>query len=74
MKCTIRGCPGEYEHRFIIHTVQHKNSVVVIEDVPADVCQVCGDVLLTPETVQHIEQILKHQSQPKRTVPVFEYA
>ena len=74
MKCTIKGCPGEYEHRLIVHTVQREKSVTVIEDVPADVCPICGDVLLTPETIQHIEQLLKCQPHPKRTAPVFEYA
>ena len=74
MKCTIQGCPGEYEHCLIVHTVQRKKAVIVVEDVPADVCSICGDVLLTPETIQHIEQLLKHQPQPKRTAPVFEYA
>ena len=74
MKCTIQGCSGEYEHRLIVHTVQHNKAVMVIEDVPADVYAICGDVLLTPETIQHIEQLLTRQPQPKRTAPVFEYA
>jgi YgiT-type zinc finger domain-containing protein len=74
MKCTIQGCPGEYEPRLIIHTVQSKKIVTIIENVPADVCSICGDVLLTPETVLHIEQLLNHQPHPKRTAPVFEYA
>ena len=74
MKCMLQGCPGEYEHRLIVHTVQHKKIVTVIENVPADVCSICGDVLLTPETVQHIEQLLKHQPQPQRTAFVFEHA
>ena len=25
MKCTIAGCPGEYEERKIVHPVRHKN-------------------------------------------------
>ena len=74
MKCMMQGCPGEYDHRLILHTVQHKKIVTVIENVHADVCSICGNVILTLETVQHIEQFLKHQPQPRRTAPVFEYA
>ena len=49
MKCSIEGCPGEYEERKIVHTVRHQGQVTVIDHVPAEVCPVCGDVLLNPE-------------------------
>lgn len=74
MKCSIAGCPGEYEDRRIVHTVEHRGQVVVIEHVPAEICSVCGDVLLKPETVRRIEELLKAQKQPIRTAPVYEYA
>ncbi len=74
MRCTIQGCPGEYEERLIVHTVRHHDQVVVFDNVPADVCSVCGDVLLRPETVRRIEQILQTRAQPARTVPLYEYA
>ncbi len=75
MKCTIQGCPGEYEEKTIVHTVRHKGNVLVIDHVPAEVCSVCGDVLLKPETVEHIERLLSEtQKQPAGTVPLYEYA
>jgi YgiT-type zinc finger domain-containing protein len=74
MKCSIEGCPGQYEERQIVHTVRHHGQIVVIEHVPAEVCVVCGDVLLKPETVRRIEQLLSSANQPARTVPVYEYA
>jgi YgiT-type zinc finger domain-containing protein len=73
MKC-IQGCPGEYEHKEITHTVRHKGRIVVIDHVPAEVCSICGDVLLTPETVRHIETLLRTRTEPARTVPLYEYA
>jgi len=48
MRCTIQGCPGEYEERLIVHTVRHNGQVIVIDHVPAEVCRICGDVLLKP--------------------------
>ena len=64
----------EYELREIIHPVRSKGKLIVIDHVPADVCTVCGDVLLSPETVRHIESILKKTGKPETSAPVFEYA
>lgn len=75
MKCTIQGCPGEYEDKDIVHTVRHEGKVVVIDHVPAEECSVCGDVLLKPETVEHIEKLLKETTRkPCGTAPMYEYA
>jgi len=74
MKCSIKGCVGEYEQRMIVHTVQHGAEVFVFEHVPACVCSVCGDTLLEPATVKHIERLIKHKDKPRKMVPVYEYA
>ena len=74
MKCSINDCPGEYEDKKIVHTVRHRGHVVVIDGVPAEVCSVCGDVLLKPDTVRRIEAILREAGKPDRTAPVYEYA
>lgn len=74
MKCSIEGCPGQYEERKIVHTVQHQGQIIVIEHVPAEVCPVCGDVLLKPDTIRRIEQLLNAQQKPLRTAPVYEFA
>jgi len=73
MKCSIKGCPGIYENKKILHTVRHQGQVLVVEDVPAEVCSMCGDVLFTPETVRQIEQLMQLSSQPDRVVPLLEY-
>ena len=48
--------------------------LIVIDHVPAEVCPVCGDVLLRPETVRRIEVLPEKQNQPSSTVPLYEYA
>jgi YgiT-type zinc finger domain-containing protein len=73
MKCSIKGCPGEYESRTITHTVRQNGRVVVIDHVPAEVCDVCGDVLLQLETVRQLESLLK-TAQPTTSAPVYEFA
>jgi len=74
MNCSIQGCPGEYEDRFIVHTVRFRGQVIVIDRVPAQVCSVCGDVLLAPQTVRRIEALLTSGAKPARKAPVYEYA
>lgn len=73
MKCSIEGCPGEYEAKTVIHTVRNEGRVLVIDHVPAEVCSTCGDVLFTPQTVRRIEKLLAELPEPTVTVPLFEY-
>jgi YgiT-type zinc finger domain-containing protein len=72
--CSIRGCPGTYEPRALIHAVRHGGQVTVVEGVPTEVCSVCGDTLLAPETVRRLEQLLSGQAVPVGSAPLYEYA
>lgn len=74
MRCSLDGCSGGYEDREIVHTVRYRGQPVVIDHVPAEVCTVCGDVLLAPESVRRIEALLRNATRPARTVPLYEYA
>jgi HTH-type transcriptional regulator / antitoxin MqsA len=70
--CSIQSCPGEYEERYIAHVVKHHGEVIVIDNVPAEVCSACGDVLLSLDTAEAIESLLTHPGKPDRTAPVYE--
>ncbi|OGR57373.1 MAG: hypothetical protein A3I11_01025 [Elusimicrobia bacterium RIFCSPLOWO2_02_FULL_39_32] len=74
MKCSIKGCPGTYKDKKITHTVRYHGEIVVIDHVPAEICSECGDVLLKPETIRHLEELLKTSRQPSTTVPLYEFA
>ena len=73
MKCSIRECPGSCEERRIVHTVRYQNRLIVIYQVPAEVCSICGEVLLRPKTIRRIEEMLRASRDPDRTAPVYEY-
>ena len=47
---------------------------MVIDHVPAEVCPVCGDVLLKPETIRKLEKLLETPIRPSKSVPLYEYA
>jgi len=74
MKCSIEGCPGAYQRKSILHTVRREGRVIVIDHVPAEVCDICGDVLLQAGTVRRIEELLATETEPRKTAPVYEYA
>ena len=74
MKCSIQGCTGHYERRLIMHAVKQGRQVLVFEDVPAEVCDVCSDVLLAPETIRHLEKLMRQEAEPQSQAPVFAYA
>ena len=74
MRCSIEGCPGEYEERRIVHSVRYQGQVIVIDHVPVEICSMCGDVLLKPQTVRRVEMLLRSAIRPVSTVPLYEYA
>ena len=74
MRCSIERCPGGYERRKVMHTVRYNGQVVVVDRVPADVCSLCGDVLLELDTVRRLEELLRSKDQPASTAPLYEFA
>jgi hypothetical protein len=54
------------------HVVSQHGEVIVFDNVPAEVCSVCGDVLLSLSTAEAIESHLKHLGKPDRMAPVYE--
>lgn len=57
MTCLL--CKGEMKPITTIHTVQLKNCVVAIKNVPCLKCEQCGEVVLSADTVEKIEHILQ---------------
>ena len=39
MKCSIDGCPGEYEAGKVMHTVRHHGQVMWIKTKPKLICR-----------------------------------
>ena len=73
--CSIAGCPGTYEAGRVVHTVRHRGEIIVIENVPAEICTICGDVLFTPETTERIQTIIRERSRPTvGHAPIYEFA
>jgi hypothetical protein len=73
----VGGCPGTYKAPTVIHTVKHWGELFLIDRVPPEAFNVCGDPpagALAPETLRGIEALLTPTSQPIRTVPCHKFA
>lgn len=59
----------------VTHTLEHGGRFYIIEHVPARVCKETGEQYFAPETVEHIQTLIRGQKQPARVVetPVYEY-
>jgi len=62
--------------RRVTYTLEVEGHLVIIENVPARVCLETGERFFSPETVEHLQQIIWEKQEPKRMVevPVFEFA
>ena len=50
-------------------TLEVEGRLVVVENVPARVCQETGEQLFAPDTVEHVYQLVWGQAPPKRKEP-----
>lgn len=60
----------------VTYTLEVSGKLVVIENVPARVNLETGEQLFSPETVEHLQEMIWERKQPKRMiqVPVYEFA
>lgn len=59
----------------VTYTLEHAGMFYVIEHVPARVCKETGEQYFAPETVEHIQALIKSSRKPDRVIetPVYEY-
>ncbi len=74
MKCAL--CKGDTEERLITYIQEYKGRVVIIENVPAEVCTQCGEKFIRPDVAEKIQRLVWEQPAPKRRadVPVYDLA
>lgn len=60
----------------VTYTLELDGRIVVVENVPARVCLETGERLYSPETVEHLQQLVLGETEPSRMieVPVFEFS
>jgi YgiT-type zinc finger domain-containing protein len=60
----------------VTYTLEHEGRFYLIEHVPARVCRETGEQYFAPETVEHIQAVIKAPKKPAKVIetPVYEYA
>ncbi len=74
MRCAF--CKGDTEEKLIRYVQEYKGQLVIIENVPAEVCTQCGERLIRPDIAERIQRLVWEQPRPKRQdrVPVYDLA
>lgn len=69
-------CGGRLEEEAVTHVQSYEGKVYVLENVPAEVCRQCGEVLLEPRVLEKIQQLVWSNAQPTRVAetPVYDLA
>ncbi len=74
MKCNVPTCPGEYEDDLIVRAAAHNDEILVFKDVPAKVCDTCGDALISWGVEDQLVRLLESHSYPLCNAPVYQFA
>lgn len=66
-------CKGQVVEQRIQHIHQWGEQIIIFENVPAEVCQECGEVFFAPEVLEAMDRIVLEEQNPRTriSVPVF---
>ena len=71
-------CKGTVKEERITHIHRWGEQVIMLEDVPAEVCQQCGEVYFAPDTARAMDHLVtaKRNEKPKGElrVPVYSFS
>ena len=59
----------------VTYTLEHDGKFYIVENVPARVCEETGEQFFAPDTVEHIQYIIKSGKIPDKIIetPVYNY-
>lgn len=69
-------CGGTLVAKKVTHPQEYEGKIVILQNVPAEVCLQCGEVLLRPDVLQRVQELVWSETPPERTaeVPVYDLA
>ena len=68
------ACPGEHEGDSVTLLKQRNGQDVVVDNIPALVCDTCGSTFYDARTIYHTEKLLESRLKPNRTAPLYNFA
>jgi YgiT-type zinc finger domain-containing protein len=67
-------CKGDTEQKRKTHAVTLEHCVIIVKNVPALVCEQCGEVYFTDEVMQNLESIIDRLEHIIKEVAIVDYA
>ena len=71
MECFM--CKGELEKKKVNYVVDLEKTIIIIKDLPAKVCNNCGEKFYDDETAKNIEKIVNQLKELTVEVTVVKY-
>ena len=71
MSCFV--CKGNLENKKVNYVVDLENTIIIIKEVPARVCNQCGEQYFDDETAENIEKIVKQLKKLAAEVTIVNY-
>jgi len=70
--CSV--CGGHEVHKLVTYTQWYEGRLVIIENVPAWVCEQCGEIAYEPDVVDRILNVIWSGAEPVRVIeaPVYD--
>jgi len=74
MKCAV--CKGDVEERLIRYVQEIDGRIVIVENVPAELCLACGERYIRSDIAEKIQRVVWDANSPSRRdeVPVYDLA
>jgi len=74
MKCDL--CGGIYKKELMSYTLLYEGKRIIVENVPAYVCQRCGEKLFEPDIVEKLQNVIwgKKKAQREIKTPFYDLA
>ena len=63
-------CKGNIVKKKISHVHQWGEKIIIFEDIPAEVCEQCGEVYFSPDAIEIMDKATREISKIKKRVEV----
>lgn len=67
-------CKGELEDKLTNYIVDLGSCIIIVKDVPSQVCSQCGEVSYSNEVAEHLEKIVNKMKDAMMEIAVVHYS
>lgn len=72
MKCLL--CKGHIEDKLTTFMVDLNNCIIIVKNVPSQVCSQCGEVSYSDDVAKHLEKIVSNMRNVITEIAILNYA